>query len=154
MLFNFEPTFQLWPVWSPASPRITGKIVVNHPTVRDTSTPSITSSRPCPSTSTSTRSPPLHSAITRHSAVNSTSLTCVWYTSGTCCSSSRVSSSSSHTTTRSCILTRFLSPPSPPSPSRGSSPVSQLCSPCPLQYSTSPLTSALSPYSTSLFPHS
>ena len=55
----------------------TGVTVVNHPTVRDTSTPSSTSSRPWPSSATPTAALPVHSDSVSPSAASNTSLICV-----------------------------------------------------------------------------
>src|SRR5947209_250773 len=60
----------------PSTSNTTGYVLVNQPTVRDTSTSLLISSRPCPSTST-TIGPPLHSCNNLPNPVSSTSLICV-----------------------------------------------------------------------------
>src|SRR5262245_61141949 len=123
-------------------------MLVNQPTVLDTSKSSLISSLPCPSTSTFTSFFPLHSPNASAKAVNSTSLICVRYTSGTSFNNSNVSSSLNSTFTLLTDSSVF----SPPSLSNGNHPPSSLSSSS--QYSSSFLNSSLPAYSFNFLPHS
>ncbi len=87
-----------------------GYTVVNHPTVRVTSTSGIVSSRPWPSTSTSVKCEPVHALIVWANAARSTSLICVWYASGTSRSSASVSCGVSARTTWRALASVFAPP--------------------------------------------
>src|ERR1044071_658750 len=117
----------------------TGYIVVNHPTVRVRSIPSISSSLPCPSKSTNTPFFPLHCSYPCTRAVSSTSLICVRYFSGTSFNKACVSPSLSHTTTLSTLPTVL-------SARSASSRLSAFFI-TPFQYSNCPCTSADPAYS-------
>src|SRR5205085_12248032 len=97
---------------SPASLSIhTGYTLVNHPTLRVSSPPSISSSRPCPSNSTFTPLSPLHSQRLSTSAPTNTSCNWLPYAFTTSRTNCCVSSALNPTTATAPLSPRF-SPPS------------------------------------------
>src|SRR5262245_27628901 len=118
-------------------------MLVNHPTVRDTSTPFPTSSRPCPSSAIRSFRCPLHFLNVSASPTKSTSLIWLRYTPGTSFNNALVLPASSLTST--CPTDSHLFPPT--SLSRASF----SCPPC-THSPTSPSTSFTFPFNAS--PHS